>query len=159
MSVNIDGNTGIDEVQPGCVKGITDGSNVPAGYVGEILSAAASVAGILNATAFTSATLNLSPGVWDVSGLLIVGGTSATISLASADVSSTASALNADSVALQLGGSAYTTAATGPLSIPTVTRRVVLTAPANVYLVGTFYFGSGTLATNASGKLTARRAA
>ena len=137
------------------VLGVTDGSNAPAGYVGEVISSA-----IIAPVSYTSssqtniASITLTAGDWDVSGvgvLSLAGSTTSSnfqvgISLTSSTIPST-----------QSGNTTYVTGiATGSgSSVPTPSVRVSVATTTIVYLVGFCVFAVSTA--SMGGFIRARR--
>jgi hypothetical protein len=144
------------------LKGVTDGSDAAAGNVGEYVS---TVVGIGTITGWTSgvakniASISLTAGDWSVWGTGIYGATAAltgaglvtAISLTSAGfdsgVATAALPGRIDSPVLPTTSWGHTHIM-GP-------RRINVTSPTTIYLVGLGNFSAGTL--NAGGSLEARR--
>lgn len=142
----------------GPVKGTTDGSNAAAGNVGEYIFssvAAASAVAIASATQTDLTNITLTPGDWDVSGVVAftTGGTG--ISAAAGGASLTATNLDAyENGGAFLVPTSLNSGSTMAFSIGT--RRVNVTANTPVYLIGLLYFTGGT--PKAYGRIEARRA-
>jgi hypothetical protein len=139
--------------------GVTDGSNAPAGQIGEVISALVTAAVSLpNATQVNVATLALTPGDWDVQGecWIVVG--SAAASIIQASISAT-SAVLASAVAMNTARTVnignFATGSTDVL--PLGPCRINLSAAATYYLVG-YVSSSGGTGITATGKIWARRA-
>jgi hypothetical protein len=131
-------------------KGVTDGSSAAVGEEGEYLSATAtSVAMATNATAYNITSLTITPGEWDVTGVLQILGT--------ANLGQVAGSLSSSS---GMAGFPYTTriqgvAAPGPYDMPMPTTRFNVASNTVLYLVALATFTSGSA--SASGLIRARR--
>jgi hypothetical protein len=142
------------------LQGVTDGSNAPAGQVGEVISSVVPSPGVAIATTQVGVnvtSINLTAGDWDVCGEVWValgtgGGTNiyAGISLTSATLPA-APALNNARTAIM----ASLTASTTP-ELALRTCRISVTATTTVYLIAQLGFPSG--APTAYGMIWARRA-
>jgi hypothetical protein len=144
------------------LKGITDGSAAPAGCIGEILSASnTSGAALTSGTPVNITQLSLSPGDWNVAGVI------AFIEAANTVPTVIVSALSQTSATLPtlaqiMAGSASMgqfcgTMTKGALNqiMQTGIIRLNIAASTTVYLVGQSTFSAGTL--SAQGYLSARR--
>lgn len=127
-------------------KGATDGSDAAAGDIGEYLTASGSGVPLTNNVQATVATLNLTPGDWDVSG-------GVTFHLTS--VTATAYGAGIDALGQLVVGNATTTASGLWLlgAGPAVRRNV--TAATAVHLIARAGFSAGTVL--ADGVISARR--
>lgn len=125
-------------------QGVTDGSDAAAGKVGEYLSATGSLT-LSNAVVANVASLNLTPGDWDVSGNVVFVAGAGTHSLFGVGV----------------GGLDTYSAATFPSgainqAMSTAVSRHSSASAATVWLVARADFTAGTV--TASGTIRARRA-
>ena len=144
-------------VPAGPPMGVTDGSNAPAGAIGEVISNVRVVASALtlaNTVAQNVCTITLTPGDWDVQGnaWFSIGTTATNIHAGINSVSATVpldASLSVvrytENVALNGGGQMRTLSPC----------RVNVTAPTPYYLYGSVNFPSGTC--TAYGALWARR--
>jgi hypothetical protein len=127
----------------GAGTGVTDGSNAPAGQIGEYLTATASGIGLTSNVAANVVSLDLTAGDWDVSGNVAFSAGAGTHTLFAAGI---------DSLDTQTMGTFPGGAITQGIS--TSTRRYNGTATVTVWLVALASF-SGTV--TASGTIRARR--
>jgi hypothetical protein len=121
----------------GAIKGVTDGSDAPAGYVGELLTVVQpSSNSLASATAANLVSMSLTPGDWDVWGYatlsFTVGG-----SLALLSVSITSATFGAT------GGNSFATASMSGAYLVAPMIRVNVTVNTAVYLVARGDFASG----------------
>jgi len=125
--------------------GITDGSDAPAGNVGEVLTASGSGVALSSGGVATVATLTLTPGDWDVTGGVVF------------NISGAASSHYAAGIDGVFGTEIIATIPSGSgvwrLQAGTVRRNV--TASTAVVLSAAVFFSSG--AVSADGTLRARR--
>jgi hypothetical protein len=123
--------------------GVTDGSDAPAGHIGEYLSNTGGSVGLTSAATANIVSLNLSAGDWDVSGNVVFSPSAGTNSFFGAGIG---------------GLDAYLAAtfAAGALNqaLNTATRRYNVTAATTVWVVARAVF-TGTC--TASGTVRARR--
>jgi hypothetical protein len=126
-------------------QGVVDGSDAAAGQVGEYLTASSSGVALASNTQANVATLNLTPGDWDVSGLVSFS--------ASSGSSHTSFGAGLDTIGIYNQG----TFPTGPLTqgIGLPPKRYSVSAATAVQLVAIATFGSGTV--SAQGAVRARR--
>jgi hypothetical protein len=128
------------------LAGVVDGSNAPAGQVGEYLTATGSVA--LTTSVYASvASIVLTAGDWDVSGRLYV-------------ISSVGSSNLQGGFSTTSGGTAQDVvfagqAVLGNLAQAVPVKRYSVTVSTTVYLIGFCIFASGTASAN--GYIQARR--
>jgi hypothetical protein len=142
------------------VKGVTDGSNAPAGNIGEQLQASQpnAVSLTTNVTA-NIATLPLTAGDWAVSGVIVFAPASAAPSALSAAVALASATLpTAAQIAAGQGNMtqyhlAFVNGAVQMMQTGVV--RVNINAPASVYLAAQATFSGGTV--TATGYIAARR--
>jgi hypothetical protein len=138
--------------------GVTDGSNPPAGMVGEQLSASqATATAIATGTPSNIAQLNLTAGDWTISGIIVFTPSGAPTSLTAAvNLTSatlpTATQIVAGTAAMTQVRTNFTNAQMQTIASGVV--RVSVNQPTSVYLVGQGVFG-GTL--TAQGYISARR--
>jgi hypothetical protein len=122
---------------PGLIKGVTDGSDAPAGFVGEYLtnSMNSPVAGTGGGQNIIS--MYITPGDWDVGGNLFFSPTSALLTSAAAGVSDVSATL--PQTPLLYAQYALPTGATGTMigsiGLTAPTRRFNVTVQTMVYVV------------------------
>lgn len=132
-------------------KGVIDASSAAAGEEGEYLSATAtSVAMASNATAYTITSLTLTPGDWDVSGVVQILGTS-NLGQVAGCLSTTAAGMSGFPYTARIQG----VAALGPYDMPLPLVRYNITSNTIIYLVALATFTSGSA--TGSGLIRARR--
>lgn len=123
--------------------GVTDGSDANAGDVGELLTASGGPVTLASGTAATIATLNLTPGDWDVSGNVVfspsAGGTSRSFYGAGLDALDTYLAATFSTAALNQAMN------TGP-------RRYNVSAATAVHVVAQVVFSGGTVTATATAR-------
>lgn len=136
--------------------GITDGSNAPAGQVGEYIETTINAAGIADNTQVDLGSLSLSAGDWQVSGTARIPSSTLGLTIMQVWVS-TASATPQDPYRTQvsLGGGSTPVFGTG-LRLVTMPRRLSLTATTTVYL-GAYVKNAGAGASTIEGFISARR--
>lgn len=153
------GRVQLSAVAPGhLIGGVSDGTNVTTGYVGEFLSLAVSSGSAVSypsTSVFQQVgTLTLSAGDWDVSGAVGYNNTGATITQVQGFVTTTAPPTNPGGVT---GGAMIFIGSVGSGSLMPVTRyRVSSNASTTVYLVAYVAFTGGTV--SVWGYMSARRA-
>ena len=161
MTTTISGSSGINLVEPKVTKGVTDGSNVPAGYVGEYISSDVPLASQLSLTSgntLSVTSISLTAGDWDVSGAVSFYPTLTTnqtlligsISLVNATIDAT---LGRD---IRLATPPQVTGGTIN-SISTKSVRLSLSATTTVYLCAVAVFTASTM--TVYGNISARRVA
>lgn len=126
-----------------------------AGFLGEQMVNAATGTAVSNGTPKTIATVTLTPGVWDITGVLQANGSALVGTGFSIGISTTTNAFTGnfgDSVLNVLNSSAVLSNAMGG-AIPGF--RVVISASISYFLVGQYNFSSGTA--TMSGRLSAVR--
>lgn len=135
------------------ILGVTDGSNAPAGQVGEFVSQTFPATGVASNTVWNIGYLSLPAGDWDISGFAQFSITAAAATQFQAGFSSSGTAFAGGyltpilySGASNLGGSAF--------ALPT--QRVNAATATTIYFNVLAIFGSGTC--NANGRFYARRA-
>lgn len=132
-------------------KGVTDGTDAATGEVGELISNQTSGTSVTSGTAFNATSISLTPGDWDVTGVIRFDPSAAVLTVAVGGVTPTSATQPGFPYAAQSSfGSASSTQ-----QMPVPTRRVSITANTTFYLVGVATFGSGTVTAN--GFLRARR--
>jgi hypothetical protein len=143
----------------GGITGVTDNSNAPSGYLGQLISStvvAGSAVALTTATAANITSISLTAGDWDVNGVIgfVLNAATTVNSLggSSSSVSATAGALGSG---MTFPGAAATlaTGVNPEFSIPT--QRFALNATTTIYLVALAAFGVNTCA--GYGLIRARR--
>jgi hypothetical protein len=143
------------------IVGTTSGSDAASGYVGEYVYstiASASAVALTTATAANVTSISLSAGDWDVSGLVELATTSATVAANApvyAGIATTSATLTDTQYALHRPVAVTTTTYAPWLSLHAPTLRLSLTATTTVYLVAQATFTAGTM--KAYGTVRARR--
>lgn len=136
--------------------GVTDGSDAPAGVVGEIITASASGVSLTTATDTNIISLLLQPGDYDLSGVSKFIAASTTIPT---KLITSINSVSATQATFPNGGAfAQLEATLGTSStniLPTGSMRVKPTVPTTYYLIGNATFTVSTL--TASGALYAKR--
>jgi hypothetical protein len=123
----------------GAIKGVTDGSDAAAGYVGEFMIATPAAGGSANAAPTSMASLTLTAGDWDVWGLL----TLTTAGPLTALVGSISTVNNTHGSQLAaLVPTAATISGGTAITIPMV--RISSSVTIGAYLIGQQNFSSGT---------------
>jgi Collagen triple helix repeat (20 copies) len=141
------------------LRGVADGSNAPAGAVGEQLAASQTTAvSLTTATTANIATLALTAGDWSVSGVVTFTPSAAPSALGAGVGATSATLPTAAQVAAGTGNMtqyrlSFTSAATQTMQ--TGITRISVNAATNVYLTAQGTFASGTL--TATGYISARR--
>ena len=136
------------------ITGVTDGSNAPAGKVGEILSASASaIPAGGSAIAVNVCSLTLTPGDWDLWGTVIATIGSGGASFIAAGISGTSATLdpswrNQIAAAFQATSQSYLPISFGGVKIGVSTTY---------YVVAEIYYPSGTCELNATVEARRRR--
>jgi hypothetical protein len=132
--------------------GVTDGSDAPAGHIGEFLSASGSGA-LTNAAPADRATLTLTAGDWDVAGSATITPNIANMTFAEAWLSAAANTpTDPGRAAIQSGGAGTL----GAVALVVGPRRFSVTASTAVHLGCQANFPAGTTVT-ASAFIRARR--
>jgi hypothetical protein len=136
------------------IAGVTNGSNAPAGQIGEWISAQQSTNQTMTSgTALNVTSISLTAGDWDVDGSVYFLSSGNVGSNYVASTSTTSATANAPGTP---GRAQISTGATmGAVCLPTGRQRVNVSATTTIYLVGLATFGSGTC--NAQGTIQARR--
>jgi hypothetical protein len=133
--------------------GVTDGSDAPAGHIGEFLSASGS-GGLTSAAPADRATLTLTAGDWDVAGSAVITASLATMTFAQAWLNTTANTVSDPGRA---SIQAQTTVGVlGVANFVVGPRRFSVTASTDVHLGCQANFPAGTTVT-ASAFIRARR--
>jgi hypothetical protein len=131
------------------IQGVTDGSNAPAGVVGQIIqSTPATAASIATGATVTGATITLTAGDWNIDGSVTFNfsGTTVTANTTIAAGISTTAALISDQQQLFLLP-AYTTATATPafaITVPVTRQNVSSNTPVNI-IVKAPSFTAGTI--------------
>ena len=127
------------------IQGAGDGTAVPAGFIGELLSAQVLRASAVSCTTLTErtvTTLTLTAGVWDVSGscaFSLGAGASATYQVCGIN---TAASIDFDKGRFGISAAITATASTSAYAIST--QRVLVTSTQVVYLRCDQAFSGGT---------------
>jgi len=142
----------------GQYPGSATNDSANAGNIGELISASlasGSAVSLTTATAKTVTSISLTPGDWDVHGVVVSFPAGSTVvTLAAASISTTNNALTAlgsEGVNYIAGGTPTSTL----YSLPTGTVRISLSATTTVYLVAQLNFSVSTA--TAYGAISARR--
>jgi hypothetical protein len=144
------------------IVGSTNGVGATAGSYGEYQAAVvplASAVAMANSTIVNIASLSLTAGDWQISGLVQFGGTTAVLTAVVAGINTTSAVMpivgtgDGASFAEQSFGATGVEAYGSTLGLPPV--RLLLTATTTVYLNAFGAFASGTL--SGYGQITARR--
>ena len=146
---------------PATIKGVTDGSDAAAGNVGEVMSASVTTAvGLTTNVVANLATLNLTPGDWNVGGVVIFTPSGTGPNSVIAALSQTAATLPTDNdvaagkaIMQQIWASSMPSNKTQ--TTPTSLIRVSTSIPKSVSLVALAAFGGGSV--SATGYVSARR--
>lgn len=138
--------------------GTTTNDNATAGHIGEYIEsvvASGSAVSLTTGTAKTVTSISLTPGDWDVSGVVsLLPAASTSVTRRSASISLTADTLGANGAQTIQPVAAVVTGATS-FSLPTPTVRVSIAVTTIVYLIGFADFTVSTMA--AFGAIRARR--
>lgn len=136
----------------GAVYGLTQGTAPAAGLLGEQRSSAVTTVALANNTPKTITSINLTAGIWDVTGLICLNASGAVLTDVTASISTTNNTVAGnlgDLNARQIVGISTVTS----LVVPVV--RATLSATTTYYLVSNQVFASGTC--NGQGRITATR--
>ena len=146
------------------LKGVSDGSAGVAGYVGEYISATGSGVALTSGTSATIASITLTAGDWDITGLITFSftgtyavGTSSAYVICLSTVTNSPTAI--DGMAQNnIGYNPQATAGlpVGAVRINSGPSRVTITATTTYYLVGNAQFSTGPTFTG-GGMIRARR--
>jgi hypothetical protein len=131
--------------------GVTNASNANAGAIGEAVIVQGTGVGQSNGSPANVTSMTLTPGDWDVTGMIDVAPTGATITNVAGSISLTSSTLGPFTQGIIYSGST-----TGQVAQALPTIRLNVSVATAVYLVSETNFSAGTC--NASGQLFARRA-
>lgn len=138
------------------LSGTTTNSNAAAGVIGEILTSTALFSSsCTSGTVGVATQITLPAGDWEAQGIINFGATSATLTKVSTALH-TSAAMPSWETSLQLGGVAFSSAATGSLKVPTPVTRFSLAAPTAINLVHFSYFNAGSVSI-IGGEIRARR--
>jgi hypothetical protein len=148
---------GLAAISSKVIFGVTDGSNATTGYLGEYFEASAAsgtVVGWATATPQNVLTILLSPGDWDVAGIIFFSNTSAT---PATRISAGLNLNPATLPAVEAGRGQLTSIVLNPLgaSVSSASIRISINTPQTVYLVGQADYPAGTM--TAGGYMNARR--
>lgn len=140
----------------GYIKGSGTNTAPTGGVIGEQISSSASAVGLVTSTAKTITSINLTPGIWDVSAFCQITNTGS-YTVVEAGISTTNNTLSGTA---GIGKANYTPAAASALgnnylAVPTV--RAALSATTTYYIVAFSTFSGG--AGSASAMITATRVA
>lgn len=138
------------------IVGKGDNSSASAGFVGEYVEskiAIGSAVPITPSTATNIISISLTAGDWDVSGNMNYSFTGATLTLATAGISTTSETLPTDGTEVQNGLNLVGATSVNGISVPQ--KRISLNATTTVYLVGRVNFSVGSTVTY--GYMSARR--
>ncbi len=139
------------------LPGTATNDSAAAGQIGEHLETTTIYSSSVTSGAVgVAASLTLSAGDWDVSGVVVFSGSSATVTKSSAAINNSPTVMPSFYTSLQFGGVAYSWAATGPLMLPVGPQRISVAASTAIYLLHHSYFASGTITVTAA-KFSARR--
>jgi hypothetical protein len=136
--------------------GVADGSSASAGRVGEYVSSAVpvgSAVGLASGAAANVTSISLTPGDWDVAGVVSFNIVSGSVSSSTAGIATVSSTLPSDGTAVACA--LQSAAATTYNSIPIARKQMSVASTTVVYLVGTCNFSAGNV--SAFGQITARR--
>lgn len=133
-------------------KGITDGSNALAGYIGEALAASASV-GITSNTITNIATITLTPGDWDVTGIGQFLGSAANLADVYVGIANASAQTPPNDALSRITPQAGQAIINFNAAVPT--KRYLVTATTQIWLVGYAAISTGTV--TATGTIRARR--
>lgn len=137
--------------------GVTDGSDAPAGRVGEFLTAAAGATFLASGVTVDLTTLALSAGDWDVwGGLFFVPSAGTTIRTVSAWVSDVSATLRGDGLATFIAVQNAPFSPGAPQSLPAPMVRMSSASPITAHLSTITVFITSTM--TGSGTICARRA-
>ncbi|MDT0176858.1 hypothetical protein Q9R34_12515 [Enterobacter sp. BRE11] len=134
----------------GSRKGVTDGSSATAGEIGEALQNTTLTTSMVSSTAVNLSTISLTPGEWDVFGVVSIRPNSATLAqiIAGLSTSSAASPVFPNRTVVS-------SSATLVQEFNTPIVRYNVTTSTTIYLVASAGFSSGTV--TGDGYLKARR--
>lgn len=133
-------------------KGITDASSAATGEIGEVLTATTSSTAVTTATALNATSLVLTPGDWDVCGVIRFDTTTAALTSLIGGLNTTSATQPSFPNCYQLMSTLNT--ATQQFAVPT--QRINVSTNTTIYLVAYTNFTSGTVTVN--GYIRARRA-
>lgn len=133
-------------------KGVTDGNSAPAGEIGEVLTATTSTpVSITSGAAANAISISLTPGDWELTGMVRVNPSDAAITIVSGSWNTTSATFAGFPNTTQIQG----LSAGGINQIPLPTKRYNVSTNTTVYLVGLALFNSGTC--TLQGFISARR--
>lgn len=138
-------------------SGVSDGSSAPAGSVGEIVTATVSsgaAVSLSNNTPGNVASIVLSAGDWDCSGVVDYALTTATVSLMQSGISNTSATFAAQDTYMALPVALTLVSPIIQHLPPNV--RMSISSPVTLYLVGQMAFSVGSI--KAYGTIRCRRA-
>ena len=136
----------------GTIQGLRAGNAPSAGYVGEQITSSATTVALSNASGKTITSISLTAGIWDVSGLFVVNGSTANITDTSAGISTTNNTISGNL------GQGYARMAIGAGTVVSMTLPIVratLSSTTTYYLVGSANFAAGSA--NGQGTIVATR--
>jgi hypothetical protein len=136
------------------INGVTNGSNALAGTVGEYMTATGTAVSLTNATATNITSITLTPGDWDVRGVITFNPAGSTVlTVQAVGLNSTSSTLGGTGTYTNLPG--ITESAGNGASLPAPTQRFNVTSSTTIYLIGFGTFSGSTC--TATGTISARR--
>jgi hypothetical protein len=143
----------------GKITGVTDGSNAPAGYVGEIIKSTVPVESAVSLTTNTTSNItniSLPAGDWYVNGQVDYRAAATTsITILTQGISQTSATLGSQDTFSRLIGSAFVPTASNDACLPIRGQRISLTTTTTIYLVARPTFTVSTL--TGYGTIEARR--
>lgn len=134
-------------------KGVTDASTTTAGDVGEVITNTTTGTAITNGTAVNATSITLTPGDWDIHGMVRFDTTDAQFTSLVAAVNTTSATQPTFPQSTQIAAS---TTAGVTQQIPAPYTRLNVSVNTTVYAVAVASFASGTVTVR--GFLSARRA-
>ncbi|MEB6223709.1 hyaluronate lyase N-terminal domain-containing protein [Pantoea anthophila] len=134
----------------GSRKGVTDGSSAATGDIGEVMQSTTLTTSMTNATSINLATITLTPGDWELTGVVSIRPSSATLTQVIAGMSTTTAA-----TPVFPNRSVVSSSSSQVQEFNTPSVRYILSAPTTIYLVASAGFTSGTV--TGDGYLKARR--
>jgi len=135
----------------GSRKGVVDASSAAAGEIGEVITSQATAVSMTTATATTLTSVSLTPGDWDVYGVieLSTSANAITLVIGSMGTAAATNQLFPNRTRLEFP------AATGAPGVPVPSQRINVSTNTTIYLVAQATFASGTV--SGSGYIRARR--
>lgn len=146
-----DGSTAGGNPIVGSRKGVIDASSAAAGEIGEVITGQATAVSMTTATATTLTSLTLTPGDWDVVGVIEATASAFVLTLAIGSISTTAATNQPFPYRTRLEFAS----ATGSQGFSVPSQRFNVSNNTTIYLVAQANFSSGTV--SGSGHIRARR--